>query len=117
MTLDKEYDVAVQAVRLISSIHFISIIEKYCQIRIARLFMSWWECMKDWECMTDLLMEDPGPGEESLDDEQETSLIELMIYCIEQAATGKSPCGRAPTRKVTATYLLHAHHAKTIICV
>jgi cohesin complex subunit SA-1/2 len=59
------------------------------------------EMMKDWECMTDLLMEDPGSGEESLDDRQETSLIELMTCCIKQAATGEPPVGRGPTRKVT----------------
>ncbi|WAR28054.1 STAG1-like protein [Mya arenaria] len=33
---------------------------------------------KDWECMTDLLLEEPGKGEEALDDKQETSLIEIM---------------------------------------
>jgi cohesin complex subunit SA-1/2 len=58
------------------------------------------EMMKDWECMTDLLLEDPGPGEEPLDDRQETSLIELMTCCIKQAATGEPPVGRGPTRKV-----------------
>ncbi|PSN33726.1 Cohesin subunit SA-1 [Blattella germanica] len=36
------------------------------------------EMMKDWECMTDLLLEEPGPSEEALDDRQETSLIEIM---------------------------------------
>ena len=51
--------------------------------------------------MTDLLLEDPGPGEEPLDDRQETSLIELMTCCIKQAATGEPPVGRGPTRKVT----------------
>ena len=58
------------------------------------------EMMKDWECMTDLLLEDPGPGEEPLDDRQETSLIELMTCCIKQAATVEPPVGRGPTRKV-----------------
>lgn len=59
------------------------------------------EMMKDWECMTDLLLEDSGPGEEPLDDRQETSLIELMTCCIKQAATGEPPVGRGPTRKVS----------------
>ena len=58
------------------------------------------EMMKDWECMTDLLIEDPGPGEESFDDQQELCLIDLMTCCIKQAATGEPPVGRAPTRKV-----------------
>ena len=37
--------------------------------------------------MTDLLIEEPGPMEEGLDDRQETSLIEIMICCIRQVRT------------------------------
>ncbi|XP_034940731.1 cohesin subunit SA-2 isoform X2 [Chelonus insularis] len=59
--------------------------------------------MKDWECMTDLLLEDPGPEEEALDNQKETSLIELMVCCIRQAATGEAPVGRGPTRKMLST--------------
>lgn len=58
------------------------------------------EMMKDWECMTDLLLEEPGLSEEKMDDRQETSLIELMVCCIKQAATGEAPVGRGPNRKV-----------------
>lgn len=58
------------------------------------------EMMKDWECMTDLLLEEPGPNEEALDDRQETSLIELMTCCVRQAATGEAPVGRGSNRKV-----------------
>ncbi|XP_063242671.1 cohesin subunit SA-1 isoform X2 [Bacillus rossius redtenbacheri] len=65
--------------------------------------------MKDWECMTDLLLEEPGPGEEALDDRQETSLIEIMVCCIKQAATGEPPVGRGPTRKI-----LSAKEAKQV---
>lgn len=59
--------------------------------------------MKDWECMTDLLIEEPGPDEEALDNRQETSLIEIMVCSIKQAATGESPIGRGPVRKQTST--------------
>lgn len=55
--------------------------------------------MKDWECMTDLLLEEAGPGEEALDNRQESSLIELMVCCVRQAATGEPPVGRGATRK------------------
>lgn len=55
--------------------------------------------MKDWECMTDLLLEEAGPAEEALDNRQESSLIELMVCCVRQAATGEPPVGRQPTRK------------------
>lgn len=56
--------------------------------------------MKDWECMTDLLLEEAGPNEEPLDNQKETSLIELMVCCIKQAATGEAPVGRGPNRKI-----------------
>ncbi|KAL4713106.1 hypothetical protein ACJJTC_004492 [Scirpophaga incertulas] len=55
--------------------------------------------MKDWECMTDLLLEEAGPGEEALDNRQESSLIELMVCCVRQAATGEPPVGRAAPRR------------------
>jgi len=60
--------------------------------------------MKDWECMTDLLLEEPGPQEEDLDDKQETSLIEIMVCCIRQAATCEPPIGRGTAgKKVLST--------------
>jgi len=31
---------------------------------------------------------------------QESSLIEIMVCCIKQAATGEPPVGRGPTRKM-----------------
>lgn len=55
--------------------------------------------MKDWECMTDLILEEPGAGEEPLDDRQESSLIEIMVCCIKQAASGEPPIGRGSVRK------------------
>ncbi|XP_020296992.1 cohesin subunit SA-2 isoform X1 [Pseudomyrmex gracilis] len=58
------------------------------------------QMMKDWECMTDLLIEEAGPDEEALDNQKETSLIELMVCCIKQAATGEAPVGRGSTRKI-----------------
>ncbi|XP_073947697.1 stromal antigen isoform X2 [Choristoneura fumiferana] len=58
--------------------------------------------MKDWECMTDLLLEEPGPGEEALDNRQESSLIELMVCCVRQASSGEPPVGRGLARKGAA---------------
>ncbi|XP_025079886.1 cohesin subunit SA-1-like isoform X2 [Pomacea canaliculata] len=80
-------------------------IESELHEHAAYLVDSLWEInemMKDWECMTDLLLEEPGRGEEPLDDRQETSLIEIMVCCVKQAATGESPVGRGPNRKLTA---------------
>lgn len=80
-------------------------IESELHEHAAYLVDSLWdinEMMKDWECMTDLLLEEPGRGEEALDDRQETSLIEIMVCCVKQAATGESPVGRGPNRKMSA---------------
>ncbi|XP_037089129.1 cohesin subunit SA-1-like [Pollicipes pollicipes] len=65
--------------------------------------------IKDWECMTDLLIEEPGAMEEPLDDRQENSLIEIMVCAIKQSATGEPPVGRGPIRKV-----LSAREAKQV---
>lgn len=35
-----------------------------------------------------------------MDNQKETSLIELMACCIKQAATGEAPVSRGPTRKI-----------------
>lgn len=67
--------------------------------------------MKDWECMTDLLLEEPGPNEEALDNRQESSLIELMACCVRQASTGEPPVGRGPPRK---THQLTKEQAKAV---
>ncbi|XP_064615065.1 cohesin subunit SA-2-like [Liolophura sinensis] len=71
------------------------------------------EMIKDWECMTDLLLEEAGKGEEPLDDRQETSLIEIMVCCVKQAATGESPVGRGPNRKLTVKEVKQVSEEKT----
>uniref|UniRef100_A0A1A9X0J4 SCD domain-containing protein n=1 Tax=Glossina brevipalpis TaxID=37001 RepID=A0A1A9X0J4_9MUSC len=57
--------------------------------------------VKDWECMTDLLLEEPGPSEEVLDNKQESTLIEIMVSSVKQSATGEAPVGRASNRKIS----------------
>ncbi|KAI2801174.1 Cohesin subunit SA-2 [Blomia tropicalis] len=55
--------------------------------------------MKDWECMSDLLLEEPGLDEEPLNDKEETSLIEIMVCCIRQASTCEPPVNRGSAKK------------------
>ncbi|CAB3260172.1 unnamed protein product [Arctia plantaginis] len=68
--------------------------------------------MKDWECMTDLLLEEAGQGEEALDNRQESSLIELMVCCVRQASTGEPPVGRGASRK--HHHMLSKEQAKVV---
>lgn len=58
--------------------------------------------VKDWECMTDLLIEEPGPSEDPLDNKQESSLIEIMVSSVKQAANGEPPVGRGSSRKMVS---------------
>ncbi|CAL8094125.1 unnamed protein product [Calicophoron daubneyi] len=72
-------------------------IESELHEHAAYLVDSLWDLspmLRDWEAMIDLLLEEPGRGEEPMDANQETSLIEIMVCCVRQAATGESPVGR-----------------------
>ncbi|XP_060939273.1 cohesin subunit SA-1a [Limanda limanda] len=64
------------------------------------LWESSQELLKDWECMTELLMEEPVQGEELLSDRQESALIELMVCTIRQAAEAHPPVGRGTGKRV-----------------
>lgn len=59
--------------------------------------------LKDWECMTDLLLEDPLDPDDVMDDTHERYLVEIMTCCIKQAATGEYPVARRQqtNRKLT----------------
>lgn len=63
------------------------------------------DMLKDWECMTDLLLEDPVNPEDGLDDLHERYLVEIMSCCVRQAATGEYPVSRRTqtNRKVNLT--------------
>ncbi|KAL0973791.1 hypothetical protein UPYG_G00211210 [Umbra pygmaea] len=58
------------------------------------------ELLKDWECMTSLLLDEPLPGEEALTDRQETALIEIMLCTVRQAAECHPPIGRGTGKRV-----------------
>ncbi|KAM4675869.1 cohesin subunit SA-3 [Discoglossus pictus] len=76
-------------------------IESELHEHAAYLVDSLWECagiqLRDWECQTDLLLE-----EEGLDDREETAIIEILVSSIGQAIEGTSPVGRVPVRKVVS---------------
>jgi cohesin complex subunit SA-1/2 len=56
--------------------------------------------LKDWECMTDLLLEDPLNPEDVLDDTHERLLVRIIACCVKQAATGEYPIARrGPTMR------------------
>ncbi|XP_030838180.1 cohesin subunit SA-1 [Strongylocentrotus purpuratus] len=81
-------------------------IESELHEHAAYLVDSLWdinEMIRDWDCMTELLLEDPGRGEEALDDRQETALIEIMVSAVRQSALGHPPIGRGSAKKTLLT--------------
>uniref|UniRef100_A0A7N8XA47 Cohesin subunit SA n=1 Tax=Mastacembelus armatus TaxID=205130 RepID=A0A7N8XA47_9TELE len=108
MTLDKEYDVAVEAIRLVTLIlqgsedalsneDFHPELHEHAAYLVDSLWESSQELLKDWECMTELLLEEPVQGEE---DRQESALIELTVCTIRQAAEAHPPVGRGTGKRV-----------------
>uniref|UniRef100_A0A671PZ54 Cohesin subunit SA n=1 Tax=Sinocyclocheilus anshuiensis TaxID=1608454 RepID=A0A671PZ54_9TELE len=142
MTLDKEYDVAVEAIRLVTLIlhgsedalsnddcenvyHLvysahrpvavaageflhrnevrkinIFLLHEHAAYLVDSLWDSSQELLKDWDCMVELLLEDPVQGEEVLGDRHESALIELMVCTIRQAAEAHPPVGRGTGKRV-----------------
>ncbi|XP_041483045.1 cohesin subunit SA-1-like isoform X3 [Lytechinus variegatus] len=81
-------------------------IESELHEHAAYLVDSLWdinEMIRDWDCMTELLLEDPGRGEEALDERQETALIEIMVSAVRQSAQGHPPIGRGSAKKTLLT--------------
>jgi cohesin complex subunit SA-1/2 len=58
--------------------------------------------LTDWEAMTDLLLEEVGPGEEmlALEDPEARVLVTLLVVCVRQAVEGQPPTGRGGHKKV-----------------
>uniref|UniRef100_A0AAQ4Q0H5 Cohesin subunit SA n=1 Tax=Gasterosteus aculeatus aculeatus TaxID=481459 RepID=A0AAQ4Q0H5_GASAC len=123
MTLDKEYDVAVQAIKLLTLVlhdevltaedcesvyHLVYSAHRPIAVSLhehgAYLVDSLWECgselLKDWETMISLLLDEPAPGEEALTDRQETALVEIMLCVIRQACECHPPVGRGTGKRV-----------------
>ncbi|XP_069492734.1 cohesin subunit SA-2-like isoform X2 [Ambystoma mexicanum] len=56
--------------------------------------------LKDWECMTSLLLEGAEDEEEVLSDAQESALVDVILASVRQAVQGHPPVGRGAARKV-----------------
>ncbi|XP_029458930.1 cohesin subunit SA-2-like isoform X2 [Rhinatrema bivittatum] len=73
---------------------------------VTYLVDSLWDCasslLKDWECMTALLLEDCREEEEGLSDAQKRALIGVVTASVQQAVKGHPPAGRGLPRKILA---------------
>ncbi|NXB21689.1 STAG2 protein, partial [Rhagologus leucostigma] len=71
---------------------------------VAYLIDSLWDWagkfLKDWECMTTLLLKNAGEDGEALSDAQESALIEIILATVREAAEGHPPVGRGAAKKI-----------------
>uniref|UniRef100_A0A8C9U8Z0 Cohesin subunit SA n=1 Tax=Scleropages formosus TaxID=113540 RepID=A0A8C9U8Z0_SCLFO len=87
-------------VRMLVLFFLESELHEHAAYLVDSLWESSQELLKDWECMTELLLEEPVQGEEVLSDRQESALIELMVCTIRQAAEAHPPVGRGTGKRV-----------------
>ncbi|NXK95086.1 STAG2 protein, partial [Formicarius rufipectus] len=83
-------------------IHFF--LESELHNHVAYLIDSLWDWagkfLKDWECMTTLLLKNDEEDGEALNDAQESALIEIILATVREAAEGHPPVGRGAAKKI-----------------
>ncbi|NWS56093.1 STAG2 protein, partial [Chunga burmeisteri] len=71
---------------------------------VAYLVDSLWDWagkfLKDWECMTTLLLKNAEEDGEALSDAHESALIEIILATVREAAEGHPPVGRGAAKKI-----------------
>ncbi|KAG8586681.1 hypothetical protein GDO81_005448 [Engystomops pustulosus] len=71
---------------------------------VTYLVDSLWDCspgfLKDWQCMTSILLQDDAEKRVDLSAIQENLLVELMLASVRQAVEGHPPVGRGAAKKV-----------------
>ncbi|XP_069731973.1 cohesin subunit SA-2-like isoform X2 [Phaenicophaeus curvirostris] len=71
---------------------------------VAYLIDSLWDWagkfLKDWECMTSLLLENADEDGEALSDAHQSALIEIILATVREAAEGHPPVGRGAAKKI-----------------
>ncbi|NXJ23134.1 STAG2 protein, partial [Dicrurus megarhynchus] len=83
-------------------IHFF--LESELHKHVAYLIDSLWDWagkfLKDWECMTTLLLKNAEEDGEALSDAQESALIEIILATVREAAEGHPPVGRGAAKRI-----------------
>ncbi|NWU44058.1 STAG2 protein, partial [Hylia prasina] len=83
-------------------IHFF--LESELHKHVVYLVDSLWDWagkfLKDWECMTTLLLKNGEEVGEALSDAQESALIEIILATVREAAEGHPPVGRGAAKKI-----------------
>ncbi|XP_060710505.1 cohesin subunit SA-1-like [Hemiscyllium ocellatum] len=86
-------------IKLVLTFFLESELHEHCAYLVDSLWDHAGSVLKDWEGMTELLLEEIGDGEEGLTDQEENALIELMVCSMRQAVEGHPPIGRQSGKK------------------
>ncbi|NWU90647.1 STAG2 protein, partial [Upupa epops] len=83
-------------------IHFF--LESELHKHVAYLVDSLWDWagkfLKDWECMTALLLQNAEEDKKALSDVHQNVLIEIILATVREAAEGHPPVGRGAAKKI-----------------
>ncbi|XP_069775856.1 cohesin subunit SA-2-like isoform X2 [Narcine bancroftii] len=89
-----------ELIRLLLAFFLESELHEHCAYLVDSLWDHARSVLKDWEGMTELLLEEIGEDEEGLSDQEEGALIELMVCSMRQAVEVHPPIGRFSGRKL-----------------
>ncbi|GCB78883.1 hypothetical protein scyTo_0019468, partial [Scyliorhinus torazame] len=87
-------------IKLLLTFFLESELHEHCAYLVDSLWDHAGPVLKDWEGMTELLLEEIGEDEEGLTDQEESALIELMVCSMRQAVEGHPPIGRTSGKKL-----------------
>ncbi|XP_061690812.1 cohesin subunit SA-1-like isoform X9 [Syngnathoides biaculeatus] len=94
---DNEKDINSEFIQILISFHIQSGLHEQGIYLVDSLWDAVDSELKDWECMTTLLLQDTG-----LVNKEEDALIELMVCAIRRAADPTPPIGRVHVKKYSA---------------
>ncbi|XP_078284314.1 cohesin subunit SA-1 [Rhinoraja longicauda] len=87
-------------IKLLLAFFLESELHEHCAYLVDSLWNHAGSVLKDWEGMTELLLEEIGDDEEGLTDQEESALIELMVCSMRQAVEVHPPIGRLSGKKL-----------------
>ncbi|XP_051900460.1 cohesin subunit SA-2-like isoform X2 [Pristis pectinata] len=87
-------------IKLLLTFFLESELHEHCAYLVDSLWDHAGSVLKDWEGMTELLLEEIEDNEEGLSDQEEAALIELMVCSMRQAVEAHPPIGRLSGKKL-----------------
>ncbi|XP_063315514.1 cohesin subunit SA-2-like [Pelobates fuscus] len=105
ISLHRKEEIEHNAIQLRALLTFFSNSELHQHLTY--LVDSLWDCttgfLKDWHCMSTILLQKGNNQQTALNESQKSLLIELILASVRQAVEGHPPVGRGSAKKVLST--------------